>query len=67
MAELAIRWAVSQDKLDGITIGVESVIQLENIIDFFRKGKLKGDILREIEQINVSDIMHLDPRFWDVN
>jgi len=67
MAELAIRWAVSQDKLDGITIGVESVTQLENIIDFFRKGKLKGDILREIEQINVSDIMHLDPRFWDVN
>jgi aryl-alcohol dehydrogenase-like predicted oxidoreductase len=67
MTELAIRWAVSQDNLDGITIGVESVSQLKNIVDIFRKGKLTENILREIEQINVLDISHLDPRFWNDN
>jgi predicted aldo/keto reductase-like oxidoreductase len=65
LIEFSIRWAMSQEYLDGLVIGVESGPQLMEIVDIFKKGALAKNILNSVDKINLDEESMIDPRSWE--
>jgi aryl-alcohol dehydrogenase-like predicted oxidoreductase len=65
LIEFSIRWAMSQEYLDGLVIGVESGTQLMEIVDIFKKGALAKNILSSADEINLDEESLIDPRSWE--
>jgi predicted aldo/keto reductase-like oxidoreductase len=64
LIEFSIRWAMSQEYLDGLVIGVESGTELIEIVDIFKKGALTKNIVKSVDEIDLDNESLLDPRSW---
>ena len=64
LRELAIKWALSLEGLDGLVLGVDNPVQLVELFNIFNSGKLSPIISKNIEKIEISDSNILDPRNW---
>jgi aryl-alcohol dehydrogenase-like predicted oxidoreductase len=62
--ELAIKWALSLEDLDGMVLGVDNPAQLIELFNIFNSRKLSPVMLKNIENIEISDSNILDPRNW---
>jgi hypothetical protein len=63
IGQLALRYVLSFDQIDGVLIGVETMEQLKSNLDA-AKNPLQPEILSLIEKIEVVDDRLLDPRSW---
>jgi aryl-alcohol dehydrogenase-like predicted oxidoreductase len=64
LRELAIKWTMSLEDLDGIVLGVDNPDQLVELFKIYNSGKLSPTILESIENIEISDSSILDLRNW---
>jgi aryl-alcohol dehydrogenase-like predicted oxidoreductase len=64
LRELAIKWALSLENLDGLILGVDNTDQLVELFNIFNSEKLSPAILKRIENIEILDSNILDPRYW---
>jgi aryl-alcohol dehydrogenase-like predicted oxidoreductase len=64
LRELALKWALSLEDLDGLVLGVDNPDQLVELFNIFNSGKLSPIILKNIEKVEISDSNNLDPRNW---
>lgn len=62
--EMAIKWALSLEDLDGIILGVDNQDQLTELFDIFNSKKLSPNLVKDIENIEILDSNILDPRNW---
>jgi aryl-alcohol dehydrogenase-like predicted oxidoreductase len=62
--ELAIKWVMSLDDLDGMVLGVDNPDQLIELFKIFNSGKLSPVMQKYIESVEISDSNILDPRNW---
>jgi len=60
---LALNYVCSNENIDGVLIGVDSVIQLKNNISCINNNKFK-DILSNIDSLNVKEENLLNPANW---
>jgi aryl-alcohol dehydrogenase-like predicted oxidoreductase len=64
LRELALKWALSLEDVDGLVLGVDNPDQLVELFNIFNSGKLSPIILKNIEKVEISDSNILDPRNW---
>jgi aryl-alcohol dehydrogenase-like predicted oxidoreductase len=62
--ELAIKWAFSLEDLDGMVLGVDNPDQLIELFKIFNSRKLSPIMLKNVENVEISDSNILDPRNW---
>jgi aryl-alcohol dehydrogenase-like predicted oxidoreductase len=63
IGSIALNYCLLQNNIDGVLIGVDSLIQLkENIA--FSKNKISSHYIKEIEKINIQDVDLLNPSLW---
>ena len=64
LRELALKWALSLEDLDGLVLGVDNPDQLVELFKIFNSGKLSPILLKNIENVKIPDSNILDPRNW---
>lgn len=64
LRELAIKWIMSLEDLDGVVLGVDNPDHLVELIKIYNSGKLSPNILERIENTEILDSSILDPRNW---
>jgi aryl-alcohol dehydrogenase-like predicted oxidoreductase len=52
-----------QNNIDGVLIGVDSLLQLKENIAFL-ETKISNQYIKEIEKINIQDVNSLNPSLW---
>ena len=61
---IALNYCLSQNNIDGVLIGIDSLQQLkENIA--FSETKISNQFIIEIEKINIQDVNLLNPSLWE--
>jgi aryl-alcohol dehydrogenase-like predicted oxidoreductase len=64
IGSIALNYCLMQNNIDGVLIGVDSLLQLkENIA--FSKNKIPKQYVKEIEMINIHDRNLLNPSLWE--
>ena len=64
LRELALKWALSLEDLDGLVLGVDNPDQLVELFKIFNSGKLSPILSKNIENVKIPDSNILDPRNW---
>lgn len=63
IGSIALNYCLLQNNIDGVLIGVDSLLQLkENIA--FSETKICNQYIKEIEKINIQDVNLLNPSLW---
>jgi aryl-alcohol dehydrogenase-like predicted oxidoreductase len=63
IGSIALNYCLLQYNIDGVLIGVDSLLQLkENIA--FSETKISNQYIKEIEKINIQDVNLLNPSLW---
>jgi aryl-alcohol dehydrogenase-like predicted oxidoreductase len=65
LAALALGYSLSNNKIDGVLIGVDSLIQFEHNINLLSE-KIKDNVFNEIDVIQVNELELLNPATWKV-
>lgn len=65
LEELALGYALKDDRIDKVLIGVDSVVQLKKNLEAVKSSiSLPDEIIREVDQIRVEDEYLLSPVNW---
>jgi len=63
IGSIALNYCLLQNNIDGVLIGVDSLLQLkENIA--FTETKISNQYIKEIEKINIQNVDILNPSLW---
>jgi aryl-alcohol dehydrogenase-like predicted oxidoreductase len=63
IGSIALNYCLLQNNIDGVLIGVDSLLQLkENIA--FSETKISDQYIKEIEKINIQNVDILNPSLW---
>lgn len=63
IGEIALKYCIQQQSIDGVLIGVDSIEQLkENIL--FSKSQINEKIIDQINKIKIKNIELLNPTMW---
>ncbi|MEO9805401.1 MAG: aldo/keto reductase [Reichenbachiella sp.] len=65
LGELAIKYVLSKEYIDGVLIGVDSVQQLELNLEW-SSGNIDSNFFDEIDNISVEDVNLLNPSTWNL-
>jgi aryl-alcohol dehydrogenase-like predicted oxidoreductase len=65
LAALALGYSLSNNKIDGVLIGVDSLIQFEHNINLLSE-KITDNVFNEIDVIQVNELELLNPATWKV-
>jgi aryl-alcohol dehydrogenase-like predicted oxidoreductase len=63
IGSIALNYCLMQNCIDGVLIGVDSLDQLKENIDY-SENKIPNDYLNEINEIRINDIELLNPSLW---
>ncbi len=63
IGSIALNYCLVQTNIDGVLIGVDSLEQLKENIDFV-ENKIPNQYLDEINEIRINDIKLLNPSMW---
>jgi len=64
MGEMALRYAMSFEKIEGVIIGLETLEQLEWNMKVVNKGPLPQELIKRIHQVKVLERDLLNPVNW---
>lgn len=64
LGEMALNYALHQEHIDGVVIGVDSKEQLKKNIEWAENSSFSTELSRLIDEIDIEDINILNPSNW---
>lgn len=53
LAELSLRWLISQSFVDSVLVGFGNALEVEEDVAFVRRGALPPSILKEVDHLGI--------------